>query len=420
MSATVVQGPPETRQSQVPDVLVIGGAIIAPLNLLILRSFSVYDLFVGAALLYLWRQHRLVWPPTGYLAASYAFILMALLSAFRATHAVEALTQVLQYAFIFFILLPVVISVVTTRKRAVVAISLLCAGTLGAIAHAWVVRPTQGAGRVVVFYSENPNRLGYPAAYLIPLLLVLWLLSRQVERRTRMVVTVAVVVGIYLSVWAVSASGSRSSLLGTAIALIVVIVLRPGLGLWRALRRLVALVVICGVVGGGLIAFGEVPTTLEERINRSLDSSDASAQAHLVGDREHLADAGVAAFLEAPWIGAGLDNFRYVAPRYDVEATPQLPHNLWLQLLVQVGLIGTIAFAAWMLLWGYDVLTATRRALHPDALLLWGLFSSMAGILTIFMFAPEMLDRHYWLIAALALAAVRGSRTAIASKGPQP
>ena len=375
---------------------------------------------MGAALLYLWRQHRLVWPPRGYVAAAYVFLLAALLSAFRATQALEAVTQVLQYAFIFLVQVPVVISVVTSRYRAVLSAALLCVGTLAAIAHAWVLRPTQGAGRVVVFYSENPNRLGYPAAYLVPLLIVLWTLSRSRDRRVRALVTVSVVVGIYLSLWAVSASGSRSSLLGTAVALLVLVVARPGLGLRRAAGRMLALMVVCGVVAGGLLATGQVPDTLEQRINRSLDASDADAQAHLVGDREHLADAGLNAFLETPWLGTGLDNFRYVAPRYDVEATPQLPHNLWLQLLVQVGAVGTVAFAAWLLFWLRDVATAVRRVEPPDAHLLWGLFSAMAGILTIFMFAPEMLDRHYWLVAALGLATAIGGRQHATSKGLSP
>jgi O-antigen ligase len=223
--------------------------------------------------------------------------------------------------------------------------------------------------------------------------------------------TVAVLVGIYLSIWAVSASGSRSSLLGTGVALVVVVVIRPGLGPWRAVGRLLALVTVCGVIGFGLVASGQLPNTLEERINRSLDTTDASAQSHLVGDREHLANAGMLAFLDTPLVGTGLDNFRYVAPSYDIEATPQLPHNLWLQLGVQVGAVGAAAFAVWLLLWAFDVIGAVRRA-HPfDAHLLWGIFAAMAGILTIFMFAPEMLDRHYWLIAALGLAAVRGCRT---------
>lgn len=392
------------------DVLVVGGAMLAPLNLLIWRSFSVYDLLVFVALFFLLSERRFVWPSAGYLAASYVFILAALVSAFRSTHAMEAMTQVLQYAFIFFVQVPVVISVVRTRGRAVTSIALLCFGTLAAIAHAYVFRPTQGAGRVVVFYSENPNRLGYPAAYLIPLLVVLWLLSRNAGRAARVTATVALLAGMYLSVWAVAASGSRSSLLGAGIALVVFVV-RPGVGIVRNLGRLLAVAAVCGVVGVGLLATGQLPNTLEERIERSLDASDIEAQANLVGDREHLINAGTAAFFETPLVGTGLDNFRYVAPAYEVEATAQLPHNLWLQLGVQVGAIGTAAFAVWLVLWGFDVVGTVRRAHPPDAHLLWGLFASMAGILTIFMFAPEMLDRHYWLIAALGLAAVRGCRT---------
>jgi O-antigen ligase len=417
-ASDTLRGPAVTTEPlRMPDLLVIGGAVVAPLNLLIFRSFTIYDLVVFVAMLYLLRERRFVWPPGGYLAAAYVFMLAALVSAFRATYATEALTQVLQYAFIFFVQVPVVISVVTTRARAVTAIFLLCLGTLLAILHAYVYRPTQGAGRVVVFYSENPNRLGYPAAYLIPLLLVLWLLSRHAQRPVRIMATVAVLVGLYLSIWAVTASGSRSSLLGAGVALLVVVVIRPGLGPWRALGRLLALVTACGVIGFGLMASGQLPSTLEERIDRSLDSSDAGAQAHLVGDREHLANAGMIAFLDTPLVGTGLDNFRYVAPAYDIEATPQLPHNLWLQLGVQVGAIGAAAFAVWLLLWGFDVVGAARRA-HPlDRHLLWGLFAAMAGILTIFMFAPEMLDRHYWLIAALGLAAVRGCRSTLTPGG---
>jgi hypothetical protein len=36
--------------------------------------------------------------------------------------------------------------------------------------------------------------------------------------------------------------------------------------------------------------------------------------------------------------------------------------------------------------------------------------AAVSGVLTIFMFAPEMLDRHYWLFVALGLAAATGVR----------
>jgi O-antigen ligase len=412
--------PPVARHSNLPDIVVVGSCLIAPLNLLIIRSFTLYDLAIGTAWLVLARQGRLVWPHRGYLLAAYVFMLFAVLSAFRAMVATEALTQVLQYAFVFFVLLPAVLTVVTTRRRAVTSAVLLCVGSLGAIAHAHLVQAEQGSGRVLVFYSENPNRLGYPAAYVLPLLVALWVLARRLDRPRRLLADAAIVLGCYLSVWALSASGSRSSLLGTAVALLVLVVLRPGLGLGRAAVRLLVLCVAVLGVGGALLAAGQLPTTLEERITRSLDSTDSEAQNHLVADREHLMEAGVAAFMESPLLGTGLDNFRYVTPRYDIEASQQLPHNLWLQLLVQVGAIGTLAMAALLAVWAADVLGAMRR-LHPlDAELLWALAAALAGILAIFLFAPEMLDRHYWLIVALGIAIVRGTQVPGAPRGTRP
>jgi O-antigen ligase len=405
--------------SRWPEVLVIGGAAIAPLNLLFVRSFTVYDAMVCLAAVSLAHRQQITWPRSRYLAMSYLFVVATLVSAFRATHATEALTQTAQYVFVFFVEIPVVMSVVTTRRRAIASVALLCAGTLAAILHAYLTQPTQGAGRVLVFYSENPNRLGYPAVYLLPLMLALWACTRRSHLAVRTVVGIVLAGGLYLTIWAVSASGSRSSLVGSVVALLVFVVLRPGLGAVRAVGRLVVLSLVTVTLAALLAATGQLPTTLEERINRSLDRSDPSARTHLVRDRENLADAGMAAFDESPLIGVGLDNFRYVTPRYGVEASAQLPHNLWLQLLVQVGLIGTLAFGLYLLAWFVECVLAMHRA-HPlDASLLWGLVAALTGILTVFMFAPEMLDRHYWLVVALGLAILHGTRHDRASKGPR-
>jgi O-antigen ligase len=157
-----------------------------------------------------------------------------------------------------------------------------------------------------------------------------------------------------------------------------------------------------------------MPSTLEDRVNRSM-TAEIDDRAHLVGDREHLARAGMLAFADSPYLGTGLDNFRYVTTNYDIEATPQLPHNLWLQLAVQVGIFGTAAMAALLVMWGADLVRAVRTASTPDREILWSTAAAMAGILTIFMFSPEMLDRHYWLIFALGLATAAG-----VSQNPKP
>jgi O-antigen ligase len=396
------------RPSRAVDVLVVGGCLLAPLNLLIVRSLTAYDLLIGAALVLLLRQRRLQMPARRYLALSYVFLIAALVSAFRALYVGEALTQILQYAFVFFVQVPVVLTVVRTRRRAVVAVLLLCVGTLGAILHAYLTQPTQGSGRVLVFYSDNPNRLGYPAVYLLPLLLVLWHASLRSRLSVRLLSTVLVGFGVYLTVWALFASASRSSLVGAVVALVVYVVLRPGYRPVRTLRRAAGLCAVIALVGTGLVSTGQLPTTLEERITRSVNA-DADDRAGLVSDRENLTTAGLRAFVDSPYLGTGLDNFRYVTTNYNADATPQLPHNLWLQLAVQVGAFGTIAFGLYIVFWLRDSAHAFRRAVPPDAELLWGLVASLAGILTIFMFAPEMLDRHYWLIVALGLAVATGA-----------
>jgi hypothetical protein len=40
--------------------------------------------------------------------------------------------------------------------------------------------------------------------------------------------------------------------------------------------------------------------------------------------------------------------------------------------------------------------------------MLWSLFSAVVGILAVFVFAPELLDRHYYLMVGLGLAIVNG------------
>jgi hypothetical protein len=184
-------GTPVTVRAGLGDRLVVGACLLAPLNLLIARSLTVYDVVVAVASVLLARGGRLRWPARRYLAMSYVFMLAALLSAFRALYAGEALTQVLQYLFVFFVQVPAVLAVVRTRRTAVTCIALLCVGTLGAMLHAYLVPQTQGAGRSLVFYSDNPNRLGYPAVYVLPFVLALWRVSRGSRRAARAAVLLA-------------------------------------------------------------------------------------------------------------------------------------------------------------------------------------------------------------------------------------
>ncbi|HSV41715.1 MAG TPA: O-antigen ligase family protein [Nocardioidaceae bacterium] len=402
-----------TRANQFADAVVIGSCVIAPLNLLLVRSLTVYDLLVAAAFAELWRSRRLTMPPNTYQILAFCFVLTAVVSTFRATYAIEALTQVLQYGFIFFIQVPAVISVVKSRRAVLLCLIMLAVGSLGAILLAYVSHDTQGSGRALVFYSDNPNRLGYPVAYLAPLLLLFWKMSARLSFATLLMSRLMILVSTYLCLWALSASGSRSSLLGAIVAVIVFLAIEPGRTVAGRVLRILIVFGIAAVAIWVMIVTQNLPATLEDRIARSFVAED---RATLVADREHLANAAVHAFVEFPYLGTGLDNFRYVAVDFDLDATAQLPHNVWLQLLVQVGVVGTAAFAVLFVVWVRDLLRVRRVVPLAEAYLVNTHLCAIAGLLTIFMFAPEMLDRHYWLLFSLGVAVFMGLRGNLESR----
>ena len=140
----------------------------------------------------------------------------------------------------------------------------------------------------------------------------------------------------------------------------------------------------------------------------------------LTRDRTDLAMAGWLAFVESPLVGVGFDNFRYLSREYVPSASNQTPHNLWIQMLCQIGLAGTLAFlfliVAWLaLLWRAQKATPDRR----ERELLWAFIASMLAIMVQYMFGPIMIQREYWLIYGLGLAlALCATRTAT-TRSPQ-
>lgn len=389
-----------------PELLFLAAAAVAPLNLLIVASFSVFDLLMLALAFFLYvGPRRMQTLPAELRIAACVFVVCAMVSTFRATHPAEAMTQLLQFVVIFFVQIPVVLTMAASRVMLTWSLLLFMAGSLVGVVQALVMQRAQGADRVLTFFSDNPNRLGYLTSYLVPFVaLFLALLWRSGRRRT----TVAAgLVLVYLLVWPLTASASRGATIGTIVAIVVYFALRPGLGV----RRLVGGLLLSAALvwGFGWVALhSEVfPTTLQERLSRTLDPEEQST---LVGDRERLAVAGLRAFEQSPLVGTGLDNFRYVAVLYEPSASNQAPHNLWIQLLAQVGLVGTAAFGFMLARWFaamYGAFRAVGRR-GEDADLLWAFVASMASVMAILMTTPTMNQRHYWLLYGLGMALAAG------------
>lgn len=397
------------RELDLLDVLFLFGALIAPMDLVFLGSFTLYDLVItGLAFLIVAGPRRLQPLPAGFLPAMFVFLLFSLVSSFRATLPVEALTQALQFAFIFFVQLPVVLTIARSPRVLRLAIVMFLLGSLATIVVAIALNRVAGADRFVSFYSDNPNRLGYPAAYLLPF--VVWLLAGMWRAGHRVATLILGAVISYLMLWSLAASASRGATLAALLTLPLYLVFRHRARIDG--RTMLALVVTASVIFAAGWVFYETnyfPPTLKERIQGTLSEQDS-----LIQDRERLAVAGGRAFESSPLVGTGLDNFRYVAKSYDESATEQAPHNMWIQFLAQVGLIGTLAFGFILARWFWMMYRAARTAVAGGRReLLWASLASMASIMLIFMTTPIMVHRHYWLLFGLGLAAAMGSDQAV-------
>lgn len=377
--------------------------VLAPLELKLAGSFTVYDVLIIAIGLLIMSSgaRELKFPPLEFIAATYIFLLFALLSAFRAPHPLEALTQTLQFVFIFFLQIPVILTVVRSPSVLRWSLLLFFLGSLIMTGWSMVYQEEGFHHRIRTFASENSNRLGYPTAYLLPFLLCLlfdgW-------RRKRFLIIAFMLFVLYTMLWALTASGSRSAAAGTLVALLIFLIFRHGfhVNLKFLFRTLFTLLMI-GIMGYLFYRSDYFPGILRERIEKTLMLEDS-----LIGDRTRLAIAGWRAFIDSPWVGVGLDNFRYVATHYDVTlVTAQTPHNLWLQFLAQIGLIGTLAFLFLIGFWFLRLLQWQQISGDQSQRdILWAFIASMAALMTIFMFIPMMNHRHYWLIYGLGLAAV--------------
>ena len=384
------------------DVVFLLGALIAPMTLQIFGALTVYDVLIaGLFFLIAAGPRRMVPLPAGYVVPALVFLGFALLSTVRATLPLQALTQTVQFAFVFFVQLPVVMTIARTRRLIRWSLVLFIVGSFGVVVVSILTHRATSADRVLVFNSDNPNPLGYPAAYILPFALCFILDLWHRGRRLASLLSTAAFVG--LAIASLAASASRGAAVAVLVALPIFLVFRGStrINLGLIVRLLVTVAVVCA----GAYAYFHTqyfPATLKDRIERTL-ADDSS----LIQDRERLAVAGMREFTSSPFIGTGLDNFRYVSRRYNEAATPQAPHNLWIQLLAQVGLIGTIAFAIIIVRWFATLLRAWRaggeRGRHE---LLGAFLASFASIMIIFMTTPIMIDRHYWLLFGLGLALV--------------
>jgi O-antigen ligase len=393
-----------TVDANLATILFVVSAFIAPLNITVVKAFTAYDLLTGIIFLVLLTGGaRMVWAPRSMRIAAIVLMIAGLLGGFRSTVPIQSVLQVIQYAFVFFVVIPVILTIARTRAVVYAALVSFLAGYLVVISIAFVTQRVQLAGRVVPFFNQNPNALAIPTVIAVPFVLCFALLLW----RRGLTITSLLAAGLILTLmlWSLTASASRGSTAATMVSLIMFAVFHDGVPSWRRLAIRVSIVLAGIVLVGAAVYWTNIfPDTLRTRIERTI-GSDPTGQT-VADERFALDRAGLRAFVASPIVGTGFDNFRYVGQFYDDAATFHDPHNLWVQFLAQAGVFGAAAFAFIIVRWFVLVLRSQSTVRAPDDVsLLWAFLAAMAGLMCHSMLAPLVLQRHYWLLYGLGIAA---------------
>lgn len=227
--------------------------------------------------------------------------------------------------------------------------------------------------------TRDPNHLGVILAAPCALAAT-WLHGRA---RT---ISLAVLIG------GLALSLSRSGLVGAFAALVVL--LWP----WRA-RLLSRTSLIISSAAAAVIAITLAalqfvrPDLMQSLIIARLDPAQGSAQIHvrlygLVGD--FLSDA--------PWFGNGLNSFSLLFSHVNGGRTDFGPHSLFIQLLVETGLLGATVFIAmigWLMI----------RCIHIADIRAWGVAAAIVGTIAgnVFYLTTQMMYDELLFALAAAL-----------------
>ncbi len=248
----------------------------------------------------------------------------------------------------------------------------------------------------------DPNFWAQALVLVLPLALWLW---RDGWSRVSSFVGI---VGTGLIVLGIFQTGSRGGILALAVAFSVWLWLSGG-----RLRRLVVVVPILlaiGVVASGAgERFGAIPDVL-----RPQEARDAS-----IRGRASEALVAVDMFRDHPITGIGAGeysrNYAVYAPRIGLDERPvREPHNSYLEMAAESGILGAGAFA---LLVGAGIasgLSARRRLVdagrHIDAGLAAAAVSGLAGYALAAIFLHQGFPQYLWLVLGLIGATVALSR----------
>lgn len=207
---------------------------------------------------------------------------------------------------------------------------------------------------------ENPNVLAEYLVLVLPLAIALWWIAKRYSQR----VIITGIAGILFL--CLILTFSRGAWIGMAFAAFVFAVLKvPGLA---------AFLVLLGIMSPALLPF--LPPVVANRI-ASIGSLEDSSNAYRISI--WIATLRIIRDYWFTGIGLGLMAFTKVYRDYMIAGTYALhSHNLFLQLALEMGIFGIIAFM-WLVASGYSRGLVSVKKTHDSTFLLAGVLAALSG-----------------------------------------
>jgi O-antigen ligase len=275
-------------------------------------------------------------PPAGFLVPVLVIggaLLIGLLWTADSTYAQE---KVLKYLTVTLIAALAPFAVLTTERALRQFLVAIVAGALLVAVLTLITPPTVAEGITSEFDTQGRFSFGgqiFPARFLCTGALIMFLVPGLTASRWRWAAPVAAV-GVLLVASGYGARGPIAAFVATMVAVILVLALRSG--------RHLAIVLAAVAITAAALPFVTVPETAGERIEEAARDPVAT----LRGDTRHvLYDQATTMIVGSPLLGEGTGSFAaysaIVSPR---RQTLLYPHNIFLELWAEIGIIPLLAF----------------------------------------------------------------------------
>jgi putative inorganic carbon (hco3(-)) transporter len=376
-----------------------------------------------------WRRGLLAGEP--WLAASLLlFLAWAAMSLVWATQASNGTSVLLRFA-LNFTLFPIVLVAVRRLDDVIWLYVVFVTGALTAAAYGQLHTASAAAGGRLEGGGLNPNQLGEVLVVAVVLAATL-----AANRRWSPAARVTAFAAASLAAIALFLTLSRGALIGLGAALLIA-PFAVGRGRRAAALALATLAVLATV---GWFAVIASPSSLQ-RVTHPAKAGGSG--------RETLWKVGWRMFEAHPVNGVGVGNYQVVSIHYllrpgitthdqfIVDTPAQFPpHNIYLNVLSELGIVGLTLFLAILGLTLSAALRAarafSRRGDPIGELLARGLFIALTGYLAALFFSTSLYSKQLWLMLALApaLSAIaerkteagdtRGARIGVHGASPPP